>query len=229
MVSQHLGAGGQEARYRAELLACKQEVLDLLKDIQCHPILIRLAWHDAGTFDARAGTGGANGSIRFDEELAHGANAGLAKAVRYLKPIQKRHPLVSWADLMQLAAATAIENAGGPKIAMRYGRQDASHCPAEGNLPDAYPENQTGPDHLRSVFHRMGLTDQDIVALSGAHTLGRAFKERSGTTPCGYGGKNGTQYTGLCPAHRPAGARSENMGMQGGKSWTKEWLVFDNR
>lgn len=30
---------------------------------------------------------------------------------------------------------------------------------------------QTGPSHLRDIFHRMGLSDKDIVALSGAHTL----------------------------------------------------------
>jgi hypothetical protein len=33
----------------------------------------------------------------------------------------------------------------------------------------------------------MGLDDRDIVALSGAHTIGRAFKERSGTVEFGYG------------------------------------------
>ncbi|KAM0044763.1 putative hem peroxidase [Helianthus debilis subsp. tardiflorus] len=39
----------------------------------------------------------------------------------------------------------------------------------------------SGPDQLRNVFvNTMGLTDQDIVALSGGHTLGSTHKERSG-------------------------------------------------
>lgn len=39
-------------------------------------------------------------------------------------------------------------------------------------------------DHLRRIFYRMGMTDQEIVALSGAHTLGRARPERSGWGEC---------------------------------------------
>ncbi|KAK9670634.1 hypothetical protein RND81_13G214400 [Saponaria officinalis] len=52
-------------------------------------------------------------------------------------------------------------------------------CPnpiEEGRLPDA----KEGAAHLRDVFYRMGLSNKDIVALSGAHTLGRAHVERSG-------------------------------------------------
>ena len=52
----------------------------------------------------------------------------------------------------------------------------ARKCPAHGRLPDA----SQGATHLRDVFHRMGLADRDIVALSGAHTLGRCHFVRSG-------------------------------------------------
>jgi catalase (peroxidase I) len=41
-------------------------------------------WHDAGTYDAKTKTGGANGSIRFEEECNHGANAGLKIAMDLL-------------------------------------------------------------------------------------------------------------------------------------------------
>lgn len=82
--------------------------------------------------------------------------------------------MVSWADLIQLAGATAVELAGGPRIPMRYGRQDSDFVPAEGNLPDATPPDPEA--HVRYVFERMGLDDEETVALMGAHTLGRAFK-----------------------------------------------------
>lgn len=41
-------------------------------------------WHDAGTFDVKTKTGGANGSIRFEEEYTHGSNAGLKIAIDLL-------------------------------------------------------------------------------------------------------------------------------------------------
>jgi len=65
---------------------------------------------------------------------------------------------------------------GGPDIPFHPGREDKPEPPEEGRLPDA----TKGPDHLRDVFGHMGLNDKEIVALSGAHTLGRCHKERSG-------------------------------------------------
>jgi Peroxidase len=71
-------------------------------------------------------------SIRFEPEIKHGANAGLSKGLTLLEPIKAQYPKVSWADLIQLASAVAVEHAGGPRIAMKYGRVDASgpdECP----------------------------------------------------------------------------------------------------
>merc|ERR1712087_524297 len=128
------------------------------------------------------------------------------------------------------ASAEAIHNAGGPRIQMGYGRVDADESPKEGNLPDAMPPFKGEPDagtHLRNVFYRMGFGDREIVALSGAHTMGRAFKERSGTTENGYGWKKGTKYTSG-KEFKPRGDGKEGVGMAGGRSWTKKWLSFDN-
>lgn len=59
--------------------------------------------------DAWPKCGGANGSIRFDPEILHGANAGLKHALILLEPIKAQFPDVGYADLYQLASATAVE------------------------------------------------------------------------------------------------------------------------
>ncbi|CAM9953940.1 unnamed protein product, partial [Sphacelaria rigidula] len=63
-------------------------------------------------FTAWVRCGGANGSIRFEPEINHGANSGLVNALHLLQPIKDKHPEVGWADLIQLASATAIQAAG---------------------------------------------------------------------------------------------------------------------
>jgi L-ascorbate peroxidase len=71
-----------------------------------------------------------------------------------------------------------------------------------------------------------GFDDQEIVALSGAHTIGRAFKERSGTVENGYGEAGATKFT--CPMATVRADGKPGVGMAGGKSWTSNWLTFDN-
>lgn len=152
---------------------------ELYKNTPCMPIMVRLAWHDAGTYCAKTNTGGANGSIRFEPEAKHGANNGLDIAHKLLSEIKEAVPEVTYADLYQLASVVAIEFAGGPKIPFKFGRVDATSadmCTPDGRLPDATKRMP----HLRDIFGRMGFNDAEIVALSGAHTLGKAHKERSG-------------------------------------------------
>lgn len=66
----------------------------------------------------------------------------------------------------------------GPTITFRPGRVDgdAAACTPDGRLPDASQAQK----HLRDIFGRMGFNDQEIVALSGAHALGRCHSSRSG-------------------------------------------------
>ena len=146
---------------------------------QCAPILVRLSWHDAGTFNATDGTGGSHAEQRFPSgEADDPANAGLGVARGLLAPYKARHPAVSYADLWSLAAAVAIGATGGPSIPWRAGRRDGAEKQAvpHGRLPDG----AKGALHLRTIFYRQGFGDRDIVALSGAHTLGRCHADRSG-------------------------------------------------
>ncbi|GFR44571.1 hypothetical protein Agub_g5845 [Astrephomene gubernaculifera] len=243
-----------------QLRACKRELFDYINSRGCNPIMVRLAWHDSGTYNKEIAEwparGGANASIRFKPEIDHGANSGLSVALTLLEPIKKKYPDVSYADLIQMASAVAIEAAGGPQIPLRYGRRDATgpeQCSPEGNLPGAahpFPDGSPSPAaHLRAVFGRMGLTDRDIVALSGAHTLGRARPDRSGF------GKEQTRYTAVGPGPSTASPRCAHsakprgfFGFSGcaaasgpplrpvtprptgqtGQSWTVNWLEFDN-
>ena len=58
------------------------------------PVLVRLAWHCSGTYDAETKTGGSNGAtMRFDPESDHGANAGLNQARLFLEPVKGQYTL----------------------------------------------------------------------------------------------------------------------------------------
>lgn len=156
---------------------CKKKLRGFIAEKNCAPLMLRLAWHSAGTFDVTSKTGGPFGTMRYKGELDHGANNGLDIAVRLLEPIKEQFPILSYGDFYQLAGVVAVEITGGPEVPFHPGREDKAEPPMEGRLPDA----TKGCDHLRTVFgQQMGLSDQDIVALSGAHTLGRCHKERSG-------------------------------------------------
>ncbi|XP_059295158.1 L-ascorbate peroxidase 3-like [Lycium ferocissimum] len=165
-----------DAEYIKEIEKARRDLRALISSKNCAPIMLRLAWHDAGTYDATTKTGGPDGSIRNEVEIKHDANSGLKIAIDLCEEIKARHPKITYADLYQLAGVVAVEVTGGPTIDFVPGRKDSSSSPEEGRLPDA----KQGPPHLRDVFYRMGLTDKDIVALSGGHTLGRAHPERSG-------------------------------------------------
>jgi adenylate cyclase len=137
--------------------------------LQRAPLSLRLAFHDAATYSKKRGSGGMNGSIRFKEELDLPCNAGLEPAVELLKPIKERYPEYSWADVIALAGAVAVERCGGPSIPVPIGRKDAESAAEEGMVP---VRDMTAAS-LKARFVDMGLTPQEMVALSGGHTLGR--------------------------------------------------------
>jgi cytochrome c peroxidase len=143
------------------------------------PVLLRLAWHASGTYDKETNTGGSNyATMRFEPESLHGANNGLNVARALMEKVKAEFPWLSYGDLWTLAGVCAIQEMAGPHIPWRPGRIDgtAAEATPDGRLPDA----AQGPDHLRNIFYRMGFNDQEIVALSGAHALGRCHRDRSG-------------------------------------------------
>ncbi|KAK2624631.1 hypothetical protein QTJ16_005824 [Diplocarpon rosae] len=165
--------------------AVRKDIASLLHqpeydDGSAGPVLVRLAWHSSGTYDAETDTGGSNGAgMRYEAEGGDPANAGLQHARVFLEPVKEKHPWITYADLWTLGGVVAIQEMGGPTIPWRGGRTDYvddSKLPPRGRLPDG----AKGADHLRWIFYRMGFNDQEIVALSGAHNLGRCHADRSG-------------------------------------------------
>ena len=160
-------------------VAKKMEDEDDYDDGSYGPVVLRLAWHASGTYDAETKTGGSNGAtMRFAPEKDHGANAGLAAARNFLEPIKEQFPWITWSDLWILSGVCAIQEMQGPVIPYRPGRsdRDISFCTPDGRLPDASKEQ----NHIRAIFGRMGFNDREMVALSGAHALGRCHTDRSG-------------------------------------------------
>ena len=81
----------------AELRAAFYELYDTCPTF---PIMLRYAWHDAGTFCKKTKTGGPNASIRFESEIGHDANAGLPIARAAIEKMKLKFPEISYADLI---------------------------------------------------------------------------------------------------------------------------------
>ncbi|RLN98678.1 hypothetical protein BBJ28_00017543 [Nothophytophthora sp. Chile5] len=169
-----------------DLAPIKEDIVAVFdEDNYMGPTMVRLAWHSSGSFSKTDGSGGSNGgTIRFKPQLGHGNNAGLYKAVDALEKVKQKHPEITYADLYVLAGVTMIEEMGGPEIPFRLGRRDAessAECVPEDRLPNADMGSKTKTtQHIRDVFTRLGFTDRDMVALIGAHAIGRCHTDASG-------------------------------------------------
>lgn len=162
-----------------QAIAQKLEDEDDYEDGSYGPVVVRLAWHSSGTYDKNAGDGGSGpGTMNHGDEQGYDANAGLDVARSFLKPIHNQFPWISSGDLYTLAGVCAIQEMQGPQIRWRAGRSDR---PEMKSTPDGrLPDGGQGAQHVRDIFYRMGFSDQEIVALIGAHALGRCHTDRSG-------------------------------------------------
>lgn len=175
------------------------------------PLVLRMAWHAAGTYRVSDGRGGAGaGMQRFAPLNSWPDNRNLDKSRRLLWPVKQKYGRrVSWADLMVFAGNRALESMGFKTFGFGGGRADVWEpdetywgperkwladerysglreldeplAAAEMGLIYVDPQGPaTNPDpvlaarDIRETFKRMGLDDEETVALiAGGHTFGK--------------------------------------------------------
>ncbi len=138
--SDPLGAGFdyREELKKLDIAALKKDVHALMTDSQpwwpadwghYGGLMIRMAWHAAGSYRTADGRGGGNtGNQRFAPLNSWPDNANLDKARRLLWPIKKKYGnRISWADLILLAGTIAYESMGLKTFGFAFGRADIWH------------------------------------------------------------------------------------------------------
>ncbi len=128
----------REALKKLDVAALTSDMRALLKDSKdwwpadwghYGGLMIRLAWHSAGSYRLADGRGGGGaGNIRFAPLNSWPDNGNLDKARRLLWPLKRKYGnAVSWADLIILAGTIAYEDMGLKTFGFGFGREDIWH------------------------------------------------------------------------------------------------------
>ncbi len=132
------GFNYREEVSKLDVAALKKDLTALMTDSQpwwpadwghYGGLMIRMAWHAAGTYRIADGRGGAGtGNQRFAPLNSWPDNGNLDKARRLLWPIKKKYGnKLSWADLLILAGNVAYESMGFKTFGFSFGREDIWH------------------------------------------------------------------------------------------------------
>lgn len=156
--------------------------------LQSEPNLIaafvRAAFHDCITATPDKPKSGCNGSLRLPTELAHPNNARLGAALALIQT-SVAGTCISVADGIQLAAAVAVNEAGGPDISNQLvsagsPRKDAL---AADTVDNELPNRNDSYQQSLFFYNRKGLSATDLMSsYAGGHSLG-GFSSASGILP----------------------------------------------
>lgn len=236
-------------------------------------LMIRMAWHSAGSYRTSDGRGGGNtGNQRFAPLNSWPDNANLDKARRLLWPIKQKYGNgISWADLMILAGNMAYESMGFKTFGFGGGREDIWHpekdvywgsekkwldesrhryeddtkretlenplAAVQMGLIYVNPQGVDGnPDPLRTAkdvrmtFARMGMNDEETVALTaGGHTVGKCHGNGDASALGGDPEEAGLHEQGLGwknPKGKGNAGDTVTSGLEG--AWTSKPTQWDN-
>ena len=228
-----------------DLDALKAEIVELMTTSQdwwpadwghYGPLMIRMAWHSAGTYRTSDGRGGAGGGQqRFDPLNSWPDNANLDKARRLLWPVKQKYGRnLSWADLMVLTGNVAMEDMGFKTFGFAGGRADDWEPDIVYWGPEAEMMGSERHDEEGNLNKRLGATHMGLIyvnpegpggnpdPLASAKQIRQAFghmamnDEETVALIAGghtFGKVHGAHDPGDCVGPEPAAADIEEQGL----------------